>query len=137
MNLPKMFRKNPFRTNYFSIFSSKVQNLTVFSFIYMIRIRFSRPGELNQNGLGPNSIRGFSTSLKWKVSWRKKGLWNLVGEKILRERGALPEEEFEVIRERRRLCMKKKFLSNWLREEGKDKEERIMEVDKETKDGDF
>ena len=31
-------------------FSSKVQNLTVFSFIYMIRIRFFVPGELIQNG---------------------------------------------------------------------------------------
>ena len=31
-------------------FSAKVQNLTVFSFIYMIRIRFFGPGELIQNG---------------------------------------------------------------------------------------
>ena len=31
-------------------FSSKVQNLTVFSIIYMIRIRFFGPGELIQNG---------------------------------------------------------------------------------------
>ena len=31
-------------------FSSKVQNLTVFSFICMIRIRFFGPGELIQNG---------------------------------------------------------------------------------------
>ena len=38
-------RKNPFRTNYSSIFS-KVQNLTVFSIIYMIRIRFFGPREL-------------------------------------------------------------------------------------------
>ena len=41
-------KKNPRRTNYSSIFSAKVQNLTVFSFIYMIRIRFFGPGELNQ-----------------------------------------------------------------------------------------
>ena len=31
-------------------FPSKVQNLTVFSIIYMIRIRFFGPGELIQNG---------------------------------------------------------------------------------------
>ena len=37
--------KNPFRTNYSSIFPSKVQNLTVFSIIYMIRIRFFGSGE--------------------------------------------------------------------------------------------
>ena len=42
-------KKNPFRTNYSSIFSEKVQNLTVFSIIYMIRIRFFGPGELIQN----------------------------------------------------------------------------------------
>ena len=47
-----MFRKNPFRTNYSSIVSSKLQNLTVFSIIYMIRIRFFGLGELIQNGLG-------------------------------------------------------------------------------------
>ena len=35
--------KNPRRTNYSSIFLSKVQNLTVFSIIYMIRIRFFGP----------------------------------------------------------------------------------------------
>ena len=43
-------KKNPRRTNYSSIFLSKVQNLTVFSIIYMIRIRFFGPGELIQNG---------------------------------------------------------------------------------------
>ena len=43
-------KKKPSRTNYSSIFSSKVQNLTVFSIIYMIRIRFFGPGELNQKG---------------------------------------------------------------------------------------
>ena len=38
--------------NYSSIFSSKVQNLTVFSIIYMIRIRFFGPRESNQKRLG-------------------------------------------------------------------------------------
>ena len=45
-------KKNRCRTNYSSTSSSKVQNLTVFSFIYMIRIRFFGPRELIQNGLG-------------------------------------------------------------------------------------
>ena len=40
-------KKNPSRTNYSSIFSSKVQNLTVFSIIYMIRIRFFGPRRIN------------------------------------------------------------------------------------------
>ena len=40
---PNVSKKNPFWTNYSSIFSSNVQNLTVFFFFlifYMIRIRF-------------------------------------------------------------------------------------------------
>ena len=49
---PKCFEKNPFRTNYSSIFPLKVQNLTVFSINYVIRIRFFGPGELLQNGFG-------------------------------------------------------------------------------------
>ena len=45
-----MFRKKKknFPDELFLHFSSKVQNLTVFSIIYMIRIRFFGPGELNQ-----------------------------------------------------------------------------------------
>ena len=42
-------KKNPFRDELFLHFSAKVQNLTVFSFIYMIRMRFFGPGELIQN----------------------------------------------------------------------------------------
>ena len=40
------------RDELFHHFPSKVQNLTVFSIIEMIRIRFFGPGELNQKGLG-------------------------------------------------------------------------------------
>ena len=50
MNQPEMFRKkkNPFGRIIPPFFSWKVQNLTVFSIIYMIRIRFFGPVELNQ-----------------------------------------------------------------------------------------
>ena len=40
MNQPKMFRKKSPSDELFLNFSAKVQNLTVLSFIYMIRIRF-------------------------------------------------------------------------------------------------
>ena len=51
MNLPKIFRKKKSLSDELSLhFSSKVQNLTVFSIIYMIRIRFFVLGELIQNG---------------------------------------------------------------------------------------
>ena len=65
------------------------------------------------------------TSLKWKALWRKKGLWNLVGEKIMRERGALPKEECDVIREYKAIH-EENFLSSWLREDEEDKKVRNM-----------
>ena len=48
------------RTNYSSFFSAKVQNLAVFSFIYMIRIRFFGPRELNQKGFSGARYMFFS-----------------------------------------------------------------------------
>ena len=46
MNEPKMFRKKKksLSDDIFLHFSSKVQNLTAFSFVYMIRIPFFGPG---------------------------------------------------------------------------------------------
>ena len=43
-----MFRKKSLSDGLFLHFSSKVQNLTVFSIVYMIRIRFFGPRELIQ-----------------------------------------------------------------------------------------
>ena len=64
----------------------------------------------------------FSTSLKWKVSWpKKKGLWNLVRERILRERGALLEEKGGAFREYKAMH-EEKFLSSWLRRDGREEE---------------
>ena len=37
----------------------------------------------------------------------QKGLWNLAKEKILKERGELPKEEGDAVRENMILCMKK------------------------------
>ena len=44
------------------------------------------------------NIRGIQTSLKWKVFMVQKGLWNLVRDEVLQDRGALPEEEGDVMR---------------------------------------
>ena len=74
-------KKNPFRTNYSSIFSAKVQNLAVFSFIYMIRIRFFGPQELIQKYFrraqystrgGSNIFQLFDTEEKRTTSWQTK-----------------------------------------------------------------
>ena len=46
----------------------------------------------------------------------QKGLWNLVREKILRERGALPKEECDAMREYKAMH-EEHFLSSWLRRE--------------------
>ena len=51
---------------------------------------------------------------------------------MLQDRGALPEEEGEVVREYKGMHVEN-FLSSWLREDGKNKEEIIMDVDTETK----
>ena len=61
----------------------------------------------------------------------QKGLWNLVRGKMLQDRGELPKEEGDVIREYKAMH-EEKLLSSWLREDGKEKEERIMEIGKET-----
>ena len=64
-------KKNPFRTNYSSIFSSKVQNLTVFSIIYKIRIRFFGPGELFQKYF--SAAQYFYYKNKWWLHFNKSG----------------------------------------------------------------
>ena len=45
----------------------------------------------------------------------QKGLWNLAREKRLQDRGALPREEGDVVRECNALH-EENFLSSWLRE---------------------
>ena len=69
----------------------------------------------------------------------QKGLWNLVREKVLRERGALPEEEGDITGECKAMH-EDIFLTSWLREDGENKEEnnigdgcekRIREGEKE------
>ena len=48
---PKCFEKKSLSDDLFLHFKSKVQNLTVVSIIYMIRIRFFGPGELKTRTL--------------------------------------------------------------------------------------
>ena len=62
----------------------------------------------------------------------QKGLLNLVREKV-QDRGALPKEEGDAIGEYK-VTHEEKIMCSGLREDGKDKEERIMEIDKETKE---
>ena len=52
---------------------------------------------------------------------------------MLQDRGALPKEEGDVIREFQAMH-EEHFLSSWLREDEKNKEEGILEVDKGTKE---
>ena len=53
----------------------------------------------------------------------KKGVWNLAREKILRERGALPKEEGDTVREYQAMH-EDNFMSSWLREDGREKKGR-------------
>ena len=52
----------------------------------------------------------------------KEGLWNLAREKRLQERGAMPKEEGDVIREYNAMS-EENFRSSWLREDVEGKEE--------------
>ena len=63
----------------------------------------------------------------------QKGLWNLAIEKILRERGALPMEEGHAVREHKAMN-EENFLSSWLREDGREKEERMVKVSNENEE---
>ena len=39
----------------------------------------------------------------------QKGLWNLAKERIMKERGKLPNEEGDAVREKKGLCMRKTY----------------------------
>ena len=86
------------------------------------KTRITRKG--HQRLLSKVEIEGFMS---------QKGLWNLVREKVLRERGALPKEEGDVIRKYKAMH-EENFLSSWLREDGRAKEGRILEMDKEKRE---
>ena len=60
-------------------------------------------------------------------------MWNLVGERILRERGALPKEEGDAVREYNALH-EENVLSSWLREDGREKEERRAKMSDENEE---
>ena len=57
----------------------------------------------------------------------QKVVWNLAKKKILRERGELPKEEGDAVREYKAMH-EENFLSSWLREDVKGKEERTGKV---------
>ena len=63
----------------------------------------------------------------------QKGLWNLARDKMLQDRGALPEEEGDVVREYKAMH-EEHFLISWLREDVEGKKERRKKVDKETRE---
>ena len=62
-----------------------------------------------------------------------KGLWNLAREKILRERGALPKEEGDAVREGKAMH-EENFLSSWLREDGRERNERTVKKSDENEE---
>ena len=58
----------------------------------------------------------------------QKGLWNLAKEKTMKERGELPNEEGDVVRECKAMH-EEDFWSSWLREDEKSKEEGKPEAE--------
>ena len=84
--------------------------------------------ETEEGSPGRNAI-GFGMSLRWVVSWLKKGLWILAKKRMLEDRGCLPRKDGDVLRE-------ENFLGSWLREdeEGKEKERERENVNKAAKE---
>ena len=62
----------------------------------------------------------------------QKGLWNLAGEKILGERGALPKEEGDAIGDHK--SMNDFFFEQLVKKNGREKEERMMIVSNENEE---
>ena len=63
----------------------------------------------------------------------QKGLWNLAREKKLKERGELPKEEGDAVREYKAMH-EEIFLSSWLREDAREKEERTAKASEENEE---
>ena len=69
-------------------------------------------------------------NLKSEVSCAKKGLWNTAKKRILEDRGALLEEEGDLIREYNAM-QKENFLSSWLRDSTGDEADKREKVNRE------
>ena len=63
----------------------------------------------------------------------QKGLWNLARKSVLEDRGALPEEEGDVIREYKAMH-EEHFSSSWSREDGREKDEKMVKVSNENEE---
>ena len=63
----------------------------------------------------------------------QKGQWNLARRKMPQDRGAVLEEEGDIVREYKAIH-EETILRSWLKKVGQDKKERKMEVDTETKE---
>ena len=77
--------------------------------------------------------RRLSNEFELEGLMARKGLWNLASEKRLLDRGALPREEGDVIREYNAMH-EQNFSSSWLREDLVGKEERRKEEEKEIRE---
>ena len=69
-------------------------------------------------------IRGCQTILT-----AQKGMWNLAMKKIMKERGELPNEEGEEVREYKAMHGED-FWSSWPREDERGNEERMAKADR-------
>ena len=63
----------------------------------------------------------------------QKGLWNLARDKMLQDRGELPKEESDVIREYKAMH-EENFQNSWLREDVEGKEEGKKKIVRKAKE---
>ena len=63
----------------------------------------------------------------------QKGLWNSAKEKDMKERGELPSEEGDVVKESKAMH-EEDFRSSWLREDERGREERMANAERKEKE---
>ena len=53
---------------------------------------------IKKEGAQGTNAKGFGKSLRWEVSWPRKGLWIIAKRRMLEDRGALPREDGDLLR---------------------------------------
>ena len=109
------------------------------------RIQVLEDGRIPAKEVRNWKIEGQKRRITWKEyrilsndfemggSISQKSLWNVAREKMLQDRGALPKEEGDIVRECKAMHGDN-FLSSWLREDVEGTEERRKKMDKEARE---
>ena len=85
--------------------------------------------ECEKERITRTEYKRLSSNFEMEGFMAQKGLWNLAKEKIMKERGELPNGEGDAVREYK-ATHEENFWSSWLREEERGTEERMAKTEK-------